>query len=163
MPNWYIGAGCIAQSVWNHFHGFKLSSHISDIDFVYYDDSDLSFEKENDAIELVHKTFTAIPIPVDVKNQARVHLWYKDRFGYDIKPYNSAEHAIRSWPTTATSIGLRIQNKEPEIFAPYGLDDLLNLVVRPNKVQITEEIYLSKVRKWLKKWPNLKIINWDEN
>ena len=30
----------------------------------------------------------------DVKNEARVHLWYEARFGAAIPPYQSAEAAI---------------------------------------------------------------------
>jgi hypothetical protein len=49
----------------------------------------------------------ALPIAfgIDVKNEARVHLWYKSHFGYDIPPYHSVEEAMDSWPTTATAVG----------------------------------------------------------
>lgn len=160
LPNWYIGAGCIAQTVWNHFHGFPLDQKISDIDFVYFDKSDLSYEKENEIIQIVKSEFSSLTIPVDVKNQARVHLWYKDHFGYDIKPYSSVEDAIRTWPTTATSVGVRLESGKLQLFAPFGLNDLFNLVVRANKKQITQEIYMSKVNKWKAHWLNLKVIEW---
>jgi hypothetical protein len=159
LPNWYLGAGCVAQTVWNHFHGFEPSKNIADIDYVYFD-RDLSYEKENKIIELVKSKFDNYLIPIDIKNQARVHLWYKDHFGYEIQPYSSIEEAIKTWPTTATSIGIRLENDQVHIYAPFGLDDLFNLLVRPNRVQITEDIYLSKVNKWTKYWPKLKIIAW---
>ena len=103
LPNWFVGAGCIAQTVWNKFHGFDLTNNITDIDFVYFDDADLSFEAEDKIIKLVKETFSHIPIDIDVKNQARVHLWYGKHFGYDIAPYASIYDALKSWPTTATS------------------------------------------------------------
>ena len=40
LPNWYVGAGCIAQTYWNHVHGFPLSENITDIDLVYFDPVD---------------------------------------------------------------------------------------------------------------------------
>lgn len=36
LPNYYIGAGCIAQTVWNHQNGNPLLMGIDDIDFVYF-------------------------------------------------------------------------------------------------------------------------------
>ncbi|GHV10218.1 hypothetical protein FACS189485_23220 [Spirochaetia bacterium] len=160
LKNYYIGAGCIAQTIWNHQMKFELIHGISDIDFVYYDNSDLSFEAEKSIIESINKQFVQYPIKLDIKNQARVHLWYKDHFGYDIKPYNSIENAINAWPTTATSIGVRFENDDLKIYAPFGLNDLFGMIVRANKAQITKEIYLQKVSKWKTKWPTLTIIPW---
>src|SRR5437899_6635367 len=48
--------------------------------------------------------FQHLPIKLDVKNEARVHLWYEDRFGYAIKPYLSSADAIATFPTTATAV-----------------------------------------------------------
>ena len=108
----------------------------------------------------VNTLFSDIKIPIDVKNEARVHLWYENHFGYKIEPYNSLEESINSWPTTATSIGLRIEEDRLKVYAPFGLNDLFGGIVRANKVQITEEIYNNKVNKWHNKWPNLTIIPW---
>ncbi len=99
---------------------------------------------------------------MEVRNQARAHLWYEERFGYEITPYESVENAINTWPTTATSIGIR---PEPgagfAIYAPCGLNDLLGMIVRPNKTQITKEIYYSKVERWVRVWPRLTVMSWD--
>lgn len=160
LQNYYIGAGCITQTVWNYQMGYELTNGISDIDFVYYDNSDISFSAENDAIEIIKNTIIPCEIKLDIKNQARVHLWYKERFGYDIKPYLSVEDAINSWPTTATSIGVRFENNNLKVYAPFGLNDIFGMIVKANKVQITEEIYLQKVIKWSEKWPSLRIIPW---
>ncbi len=163
LPDWFVGAGCIAQTVWNKHHGYDLTDNINDIDLVYFDNNDLSFEAEDKIIRMTKENLSHISIPVDVKNQARVHLWYGKHFGYDISPYASIYDALKSWPTTATSIGIRKENDDYKIFAPFGLDDLLNLIVRANKVQITEEIYNSKVERWTKCWPELKVISWEES
>ncbi|MNP62011.1 hypothetical protein D3C76_1572500 [compost metagenome] len=100
---------------------------------------------------------------MDIKNQARVHLWYEDRFGVKLQPYPSLEAAIDSWPTTVTSLGARLDGSgDWHIYAPFGLKDLFNLTLRPNKVLITEEIYEGKTLKWQTKWPELQIIPWAE-
>ena len=82
---------------------------------------------------------------LDVKNQARVHVWYEQHFGYSIRPYQSLEEAINTWPTTATAVGIRRWNEEWKIYAPYGLNDLFGKIVRANKAQITQEIFEKKV------------------
>ena len=160
LKNYYIGAGCVAQTVWNNQMNYELMNGILDIDFVYYDNSNLSSENENSTIEYIKKEIEPCPIRLDIKNQARVHLWYKEHFGYDIKPYKSIEDAINSWPTTATSIGIRLENEKIKVYAPFGLNDLFGMIVRANKTQITEEIYIQKVNKWKAKWPSLTIVPW---
>lgn len=160
LDDYYIGAGCIAQTIWNYQTGLELTHGISDIDIVYYDDSDLSLEAEKAVIQRITSVMNPCEIRLDIKNQARVHLWYKEHFGYDIIPYNSIENAINSWPTTATSIGVRMGNNKLKVYAPFGLNDLFGMIVRANKTQITEEIYLQKVKKWSERWPSLTVIPW---
>ncbi|MCL2343034.1 MAG: nucleotidyltransferase family protein [Firmicutes bacterium] len=160
LKNYYIGAGCIAQTVWNDLSGLPLAHGISDIDFVYYDDSDLSSGAEAETVRRIAARIGPCGIKLDIKNEARVHLWYKEHFGYEIKPYESIEHAINTWPTTATAVGVRLEDSALKVYAPFGLDDLFGMIVRANKAQITEEIYLRKVQKWSAKWPELTIIPW---
>ena len=162
LPNWYLGAGIIAQTVWNKRHGFDLNTGIKDADLIYFD-TDTSYKKEDAFIAAGAKTFSDISIPVEIRNQARVHLWYREHFGYNIEPYMSSEDAIDTWPTTATSVGIRLDNPGGLcVYAPFGVDDLMSMTVRANKRQVTEEIYLHKTNRWREVWPNLKIISWNE-
>ncbi|MCL2226816.1 MAG: nucleotidyltransferase family protein [Oscillospiraceae bacterium] len=160
IVNYYVGAGCVAQTVWNYQLGLELEQGISDYDVVYYDDSDLSAQAEQSFTDKLQVALKARNIKLDVNNQARVHLWYKDYFGYDISAYGSVEEAINTWPTTATSVGVRLESSNLKVYAPFGLNDLFGLIVRANKAQITEKIYMDKVHKWSAKWPSLKIIPW---
>lgn len=161
MPNWYLGAGGIAQTVWNVKHGFNPENGIKDYDLVYYDASDTSYEAEDAFIQSGNELFKDIPVPVEIKNQARVHLWYEGHFGRPIEQHKSAEEAISAWPTTATSVGVRKIGIDLRVYAPFGLDDLINMVVRANKVKITKKIYQDKVDRWVKVWPDIKVIPWE--
>lgn len=162
IDNYYIGAGCIAQTVWNYLSNNPLEYGIKDIDFVYFDDSNLDFESENKVVSKVKDLYSDLNTEVGVKNQARIHLWYKSHFGYTIEPYTSLESALNTWTTTATSIGVRKEkNNKLKVYAPFGLNDLFGKIVRANKSQITKQIYESKVSSWLNKWPDLKIIPWE--
>ncbi len=107
LEHYYIGAGCLTQTVWNYLSGYPLDYGISDVDLVYYDGQRLSFYEEDKVVRQVNELYDDLPVKIDVKNQARVHLWYEQRFGYAIQPYRSLEEAINTWPTTATAVAIR--------------------------------------------------------
>lgn len=46
------------------------------------------------------------------------------------------------------------------MYAPYGLNDLFKLTIRPVKENFKREQYLVKTKKWSEKWPLLTIIPW---
>ena len=158
---YYIGAGCITNTIWNDISGYPLEYGISDIDIVYYDKYNLESNSEKELKNRLESKLWDFQFDLDVKNQARVHLWYESKFGFPIKPYPTLEAAIDSWPTTATALGIRKeQNGLYKIYAPYQLDDLFSMVVRPNKLLVTKEIFENKANKWKEKWPKLQIVPW---
>ncbi|MDU0359802.1 nucleotidyltransferase family protein [Rhizobium sp. 25PS6] len=163
LPDSWLVAGAIAQTVWNHRFGFPPAHGINDIDIVYFDASDRSEETEAEHAARVRRAFSDLSIWIDVKNEARVHLWYETKFGYPIKPYLSTADAIDTFPTTATAVGLCPRNGSLDLCAPFGLSDLLEGVVRPNKKQISREIYEQKVSRWVRVWPNLNVMGWLED
>jgi hypothetical protein len=160
LPNWYLGAGAIAQTIWNDAHTYPPDHGIADYDLVYFDPADLSAESEHAAERAAHAAFGQSGVRIDVTNEARVHLWYEQKFGVKLEPYQSAEAAIATWPTTATSIGATNRAGRFELYAPFGTSDLLNLIVRPNKTQVTRQVYEAKVARWSAIWPRLTIIPW---
>lgn len=163
FDSYYIGAGCITQTVWNDLTNRPLNYGITDIDIIYFDNQDLSFEAEDRIIKFGNELFSEIPIKIDLKNQARVHLWYKDKFGIELQPFERIEQAIDTWPTTATAFGVSVDEKNNwKVYAPYGLCDLFSLIIKANKKLINEEIYMNKATKWKSKWPELKVLNWNE-
>ena len=161
LPNWYLGAGAICQTIWNELHGFPLDHGIKDWDLVYFD-TDVSAEAQDRFIQKGKELFAELPIEVELTNEARVHLWYKEEVGKDIQPYISTEDAINTWPTTASAVGIRYENGKFLVYAPRGLNDMMSLVIRANKGQITREVYEKKVQRWQQEWPRLTAIPWDE-
>ncbi|MFR0555211.1 nucleotidyltransferase family protein [Loigolactobacillus coryniformis subsp. coryniformis] len=152
--------GSITQSVWNALFHQTPGYSISDVDIVYYD-PDLSVAKEAATQEKIAQQLAGNQYTIDVKNEARVHLWYAQRFGKTITPYQSTEDAISTWPTTATALGVYIdENARLQAFAPYGLNDLFMGIVRPNKKLITAAVYQAKAHKWQQKWPDLTVVDW---
>lgn len=161
VENWYVGSGGISQTVWNVQHGFDPAYGIRDYDLVYWD-PDTSYEAEDNIIQKGQELFEDISIPVEIRNQARVHLWYEKHFGYVIPPHISTEDAIDTWPTTSNAVGVRKEGNDFTVYSTFGLDDLLNMVIRPNKVKITKDIYQKKVERWHPIWPKLTIIPWED-
>jgi hypothetical protein len=162
LPECWLVAGAIAQTFWNCAHNLPAENGIDDIDIVYFDDDDISEESEIVQSLRVRRLFDDLPVRFDVRNEARVHLWYEQKFGYALQPYTSTKSAIDTFPTTATTIGLRPSTVGLEAYASFGYEDLVELVVRPNKTQITRETYQAKVQRWKPIWPLLRVIDWDE-
>ena len=162
LPDSWLVAGAIAQTIWNLRCEQPAEFGLKDVDLIYFDEQDLSFEAEASHERRLRDLFQHLPIKLDVKNEARVHLWYEDRFGDAIKPYSSSVDAIATFPTTATAVGVRRICRKFECCAPFGLDDLFSLVVRPNKRQITRATYEAKVDRWRPIWPRLTFLPWEE-
>jgi hypothetical protein len=160
LPDWYLGAGAVSQTVWNHRHGFEPASGIKDYDVVYLDGG-ASVEMERDIERELLRRLARLDIELDVKNEAHVHLWYAERFGKSIAPYVSTEDAISTWPTTASCVGIRSAgDRQFVVCAPYGLADVLGMVARPNKQIVTQDVYEEKTRRWADRWPGLTVIPW---
>lgn len=160
LPGWYFGAGGVAQTVWNLRHGFEAAEGIKDYDLVYFDPGDLSAESEREIEEQVADRLSAFGVVADVHNEARVHLWYEQRFGRRLEPYGSTEEAIATWPTTASSVGVRRDRDGFVVCAPFGLSDLLGMVARPNKTIVTRDVYEEKVTRWVARWAKLRVVPW---
>jgi uncharacterized protein len=159
LPSWFLGAGGVTQTVWNHLHGFDPAHAIRDYDVVYHDAADLTEATER-RIEADAAALVGGDVRLDVTNEARVHEWYERRFGRALAPYRSAEHAIATWPATATSIGVRADGGEFVVCAPFGLADLYAMVVRPNTALVPRPVYEAKAERWRREWPQLTVLPW---
>lgn len=160
LPDAWIVAGAVAQTVWNLEHGRPADADIKDIDIVYFDPRDLSAEAEAAQERRVAELTADLEVKVDVKNEARVHLWYGRVFGREIVPYTSTPAAIATFPTTATAVGVRPAQTGLRIEAPFGLGDLLAMVVRPNRALVSRAVYEAKTARWQAVWPKLDIRPW---
>ncbi|GLY71002.1 nucleotidyltransferase family protein [Amycolatopsis taiwanensis] len=164
LPGWYLTAGCLFQTVWNVVTNRPPSEGIKDYDLFYFDGSDLSWEAENEVIQAGNRVFGDLPAVVEIRNEARVHLWYEDHFGVPCPPYPSTEAAIDSFAATTCCLGVRLDGDDQwRIYAPHGLADVFNLVVRPNPGQAPRDVYETKIRRWREQWPGLTVLPWPEN
>jgi len=161
LPGWYVTAGCLFQTVWNVVTDRPPTSGIKDYDVFYFDGGDLSWEAEDAVITAGAKAFAGLSGEVEIRNEARVHLWYRQKFGVACAPYASTEAAIDSFAATTCCLGVRLEpGGRWRVYAPHGLSDVFNLVVRPNPVLAPREVYESKTARWRLHWPELTVLEW---
>lgn len=161
LPGWYVTAGCLFQTVWNVVTDRPPAGGIKDYDIFYFDGTDLSWEAEDAVIKAGQEVFAGLPAEVEIRNEARVHLWYEQKFGVPCPPHESTEAAIDSFAATTCCLGVRLDpHGEWRVYAPHGLSDVFNLVVRPNPVLAPREVYEAKAARWREEWPELTVLAW---
>ncbi|GLY97422.1 nucleotidyltransferase family protein [Actinoplanes sp. NBRC 103695] len=161
LPGWYLTAGCVFQTVWNGVTGRPPGHGIRDYDLFYFDAGDLSWEAEDRVIAASARVFADLPAEVEVRNEARVHLWYEQKFGVPCPPYSSTEAAIDSFAATTCCVGVRLEpDGQWRVYAPHGLADIFDLVLRPNPVLAPREVYETKAARWRELWPELTVLPW---
>lgn len=79
-------------------------------------------------------------------------------------PYLSTENALLYWPETATAVAVRVTDTNLiEIIAPYGLDDLFELRLRPTPPFECEKLNVFRHRvsakRWMERYPMLQLIS----
>src|SRR5690606_19804451 len=133
LPQWRLVAGCIYQTVWNKLTGRPPCTGINDYELIYFDDRDLSKEAEAATEQIVRERLSDLPAPVDVRNQARVHLWFQDYFGIPYAPLSCADEAITRYASITHAVGVRLTaDGRLDVYAPFGLEDIFAMIIRPN-------------------------------
>jgi hypothetical protein len=148
----WVGAGFIRNKVWDILHK-KKTIKLNDIDVVFFDKTNISEKLEKEIEQQLNEIDPKIKW--SVKNQARMH------FRNNHLKYINTENAISYWPETATAIAVRLNlNDKIEILAPYGLNDLFNLIVKPTP-NFDLIVFQKRVneKEWKKQWKNLKLNN----
>ncbi|MEO8466490.1 MAG: nucleotidyltransferase family protein [Gammaproteobacteria bacterium] len=166
LPEWSLSGGCLFQTVWNIEHGFDAAAGILDYDLFYFDPADTSAHAELMVREQLAQQFADLPIEVEVRNQARVHLWYEREFGAPCQAFRRCEDGIDGFLATCCCFSVRqAKNGERTIYSPHGFDDLFALTVRPNAARTINSrrlrgIYETKAQRWSRVWPRLQIVEW---
>ena len=134
LPDWLVFSGAVYQPVLNHMTGRPLDYGIKDYDLGYFDASDLSYDAEDAVIRRVKAAFDEpLRSMVEVRNQARVHLWFEAKFGEVYGPLSSTAEALERFASATFAVGVRLEPDDRlHIEAPFGLADLFALRLRPN-------------------------------
>jgi hypothetical protein len=106
LPDWLIVSGAIYQPVLNHLTGRPLDFGIKDYDLAYFDASDLSYEAEGAVIQRAAAAFDPpLRDKVEVRNQARVHLWFEDHYGEAFAPRSCSAEALSRFTAPLFAVG----------------------------------------------------------
>jgi hypothetical protein len=163
LPQWRLVAGCIYQTVWNVLTKRPAGTGINDYDLIYFDGADLSEDAERATERYVREPLADLPAPVEVRNQARVHLWFEEYFGIPYPPLMSSDEAIRRYASATHAVGLRLlPDDRLDLFAPFGLEDIFAMVVRPNYALPNKATHDRKAARARAVWPELTVIPWTE-
>lgn len=149
-----LTAGCLFQSIWNRHSCRPASWGIKDYD-VFYFDEDLSWVAEDAVIQRVKRLTDDPGVIVEVKNQARVHLWYEQHFGAAYPRLTSARDGIDRYLVACTCIGIDVASGE--LYAPFGLQELGAGILRMNPNNAQPDLFLQKAQSYQVRWPWLTI------
>jgi len=159
FEDWWLTAGCVAQSVWNLRCNRDIETGIRDYDLFYYD-RDTSWAAEDEIISKAKYLFSEVHVEVQVRNQSRVPVWYEEKFGIPFGPVNRASDGIDRFPCASVAVGIRRRQEQFEIHAPFGLDLLFDGVLIPNRALPIPHVYADKTARWQREWPHLRCEPW---
>jgi hypothetical protein len=163
IPDCWITAGAVMQTVWNALEGRGPTDAIKDYD-VFYFDSDLSWEAEDRTIRRAAMAFADLDAEIELRNQARVHLWFDRRNGTSGYPrLTSACHGIDVFLETPSMFGIHPTGGGAfDIYAPYGFSDLFGFIHRPNPAAIgPQRRYVEKAARRKALYPRLTVVPWE--
>lgn len=159
LPDWRLVSGAVFQTVWNARTGRAPDYGLKDFDIGYFD-PDTSWDAEDVVIRRVAAAFDADLSPlVEVRNQARVHLWFDKRFGEPYTALASTDEALTRFVCPAFAIGVRMESDDTiSVAAPFGLDDVFGMVLRPNPTRGAARGWDRVVASAKARWPELTVI-----
>ena len=153
LPDWLVMSGAVYQRVLNHLTGRAPDYGIRDYDFGYFDASDISYEAEDIVIRRVAAAFDEpLKSTVEVRNQARVHVWFEAHFGEPYTPLSCTAEALERFVSPMFAVGVRLDADDRlHIEAPFGLADLFALRLQPNPLRPSsgfDRAAASVLRRW---------------
>lgn len=161
LPDWLVISGALYNSVWNHLTGRPPGYGIKDVDLFYFDDADLSYEAEDAVIRRAAEHFDGLALPVEVRNQARVHLWYPEKFGQACPRYASSSESVSYFASKTHAVGVRDGSDGAlELVAPFGLDDVFSFRITPNRALDNQQTHETKGKRAKEFWPEIEVVPW---
>ncbi len=152
LPQAWLVAGCLFQTVWNLQSGRRPGAEIKDYDIFYFD-SDVSSGAETQVQAHADSMLADLGIHVEVANQARVHTWYLEHFGRPYPALCSVEEGIDRFLVRETCVGIR----PDEIYAPNGLEGIYVGTLTPNPLTPFPELFAQKVESYRQRWDWLSV------
>ncbi|HEX3883344.1 MAG TPA: nucleotidyltransferase family protein [Stellaceae bacterium] len=158
LPDWLVFSGAVYQRVLNRLTGRPADYGVKDYDVGYFDASDISYEAEDIVIRRIAAAFDEpLRTQVELRNQARVHLWFESHFGEPYTPLSRTAEALERFVSPVFAVGVRLAaDASLHIEAPFGLADLFDLRLRPNPNRPTQG-FARTAAGVVARWPELRV------
>ncbi|MCM2292207.1 nucleotidyltransferase family protein [Allorhizobium sp. BGMRC 0089] len=157
LPQATLTAGCLVQTIWNIKTGKDPDWAIKDYDLFYFDDTDLSWAAEDALIQKAKAQLGDRAEKIEIRNQARVHLWYREKFGFPCPPLKRVEDGIDRYLILCTRFGISLENGS--VYAPDGYDDMWNGILRLNPHNPLRDLFVQKCKDYQSRWPWLVMVD----
>jgi len=153
----WLVSGSLFQTVWNILTDRPVDHGIKDYD-VFYFDADTSWEAEDRVIKQAQMVFADLGVVVELRNQARVHLWYEEKHKRPYPPLRSSCEGIDRFLAIANKVGVqRCLDGTTRFYVP-GLSDMAEMLLRPNvTANFRQDRYDEKNQRYKANWPELRI------
>ena len=159
LPDWRLVAGAVYQTVWNSLTGRDPDYGVKDYDLCYFD-ADPSWDAEDVQIKRAAAVFPPpLASMVEVRNQSRVHLWFEQKFGEPYSALIRTDDMLERFVCPAFSVGVRLDaDGRIDVAAPFGLEDLFALRLRPNpRRPINPKGFQKVVISCQARWPEVTV------
>lgn len=158
LPDPLVFSGAVYQTVWNALTSRHADHGLKDYDVGYFD-TDTSYDAED---VVLRRVAAALPEPlrdrVEVRNQARVHLWFPQHFGSPYEPLASTGEALTRFVCPAFAVGVRLgRDGQLDVVAPFGLDDVFAMRLRPNPLRALSRDWDTIIGSARRRWPELTV------
>jgi len=161
LPDAWLVSGAIYQTIWNTLTGRPHGYGIRDYDLIYFDGADLSYEAEDRVIKRVNAALPALAERIEVRNQARVHLWYETRFGRPYQALSCSLESLISYAAKTHAVAVRLSaDSGLEIHAPFGLANIFSMRLVPNTAMDNRATHEEKGARMKALWPELEVVPW---
>lgn len=159
LPDWRLFSGAVYQAVWNAQTGRPVGYGIKDYDIGYFD-ADTSWDAEDAVIKRVAAAFEPpLRDQVEVRNQARVHLWFEGKFGEPYDPLTCTDDAPARFVAPAFAVGVRLEADDGlSVVAPFGLEDVFAMTIRPNPTRGLAKGWERVIANARGRWPEITVV-----
>jgi hypothetical protein len=158
LPDAWIVSGCLIQTAWNVRTARAIDYGINDYDIFYFD-PDTSWQAEDAVIRQLQGRLANLAVKIEVRNQARVHLWSPQKHGLPYSALHCSIQGIDRFLTKNTQVGIRRTPDGHDVYAPHGFDDIADMIVRPNPgPNFSAAAYAAKAKRWKKLWPEITVL-----
>lgn len=153
----WIVAGTLRNYLWNVLSKDNNLDFMTDIDVAFYD-KNVAYEKNQDIQDELIGQYPEFNW--EVKNQVYMH-----GHNPNTSNYRSTRDAVYHYPEKCTSVAIRLNQGQLDVFCPYGLEDIEKFRVVPTPYTLLDAqramLYNKRQenKKWKETFPKLTIIS----